>query len=176
MRLLRWLGVLLVLLGALYFYFATLHPHQVRPDHDFFDAPAPWVIAHQGGRGLWPENTLYAFDRAIELGVDVLDMDLRITADGELVVMHDASVERTTDGSGRVDSMTLAEIRKLDAGYGFADAGEFPHRDRGLKVPTLDEVLSKFPESRFIIEMKEFTREQAMAFCRYLEERDGVCL
>ena len=174
MRFLRLFGVVLVLLGALYAYFATLHPHQVLPDHIFFDAPEPWVIAHQGGRGLWPENTLYAFNRANQLGVDVLEMDLRVTTDGELVVIHDAIVDRTTNGKGRVDAMTLAELRELDAGYGFEDAGAFPHRGRGLTVPTLGEVLSEFPGSRLNLEMKEFTREQATSLCRLLEERNAT--
>ena len=174
MRLLHAFGFLLAILGSLYFYFATLHPHQVLPDHAFFDAPEPWAIAHQGGRGLWPENTLYAFNRATELGVDVLDMDLRVTADGEVVVIHDASVDRTTNGQGRVDAMTLAGIRELDAGYRFENGGEFPYRGRGLTVSTLGEVLSEFPESRLILEMKQFTHEQAVAFCRLLMERNAT--
>ena len=121
----------------------------------FFDAPEPWAIAHQGGGELWPENTLYAFAEAEELGVDVLEMDLRATVDGEIVVMHDATVDGTTDGSGRVDQMTLAEIRELDAGYRFDAPGQFPHRGQGLTVPTLEEVLSRFSTARLILEMKE---------------------
>jgi len=88
-RFVRKLAWVVLVLGALYVYFATLHPYRSLPDHPFFDAPAPWAIAHQGGRGLWPENTLFAFARARNLGVDVLEMDLRVTADGELVVVHD---------------------------------------------------------------------------------------
>jgi glycerophosphoryl diester phosphodiesterase len=173
-RFLRGLAWVLGVLGALYLYFATLHPHQHLPDHPFFDAPEPWAIAHQGGRGLWPENTLYAFSQAEALGVDVLEMDLRATADGEVVVMHDATVDRTTDGTGRVDDMTLAEIHELDAGYRFEDEhGEHPQRGLGLTVPTLGEVLAAFPGSRMILEMKEFTPEQAMAFCRILEEHSA---
>ncbi len=171
MRFLRWLLVAFVALATLYLYFATLHPHQQLPDHAFFDAPEPWAIAHQGGGELWPENTLYAFAKAEELGVDVLEMDLRATVDGEIVVMHDASVDRTTDGSGRVDQMALAEIRELDAGYRFEDAsGEFPHRGRGLTVPTLEEVLSRFSMARLIVEMKEFTPELVARLCGIIEE------
>jgi glycerophosphoryl diester phosphodiesterase len=155
--------------GGLYLYFATLHPYQQLPDHPFFDAPGPWAIAHQGGRGLWPENTLYAFNRAADLGVDVLEMDLRASADGVFVVMHDATVDRTTDGSGAVDGMTLAEIRELDAGFRFERAGEFPYRGRGLTVPTLDEVLGEFPSARMTVEMKELAPEQAVRLCRVIE-------
>ena len=165
MRFLRWL---LVALATLYLYFATLHPHQRLPDHVFFDAPEPWAIAHQGGGKLWPENTLYAFAKAEELGVDVLEMDLRVTVDGEIVVMHDASVDRTTDGSGHVDEMTLAEIRELDAGDRFDAPGQFPHRGQGLTVPTLEEVLSRFSTARLILEMKEFTPALAVELCGVL--------
>lgn len=172
MRFVRGLLVVFGLLTALYVYFATLHPHQELADHVFFDAPEPWAIAHQGGRGLWPENTLYAFDHAKELGVDVLEMDLRATVDGEIVVMHDASVDRTTDGSGRVDQMTLAEVQALDAGYRFTDApDQFRHRGQGLTVPTLEDVLTRFPDARMILEMKEFTPELATKFCASIKKR-----
>ena len=170
MRFLRWL---LVVLATLYLYFATLHPHQRLPDHEFFDAPEPWAIAHQGGGELWPENTLYAFAKAEELGVDVLEMDLRATVDGEIVVMHDARVDRTTDGSGRVDQMTLAEIRELDAGYVKDASGQSLHLGQGLTVPTLEEVLSRFSTARLILEMKEFTPALAAELCGVLTRREA---
>src|SRR5215213_11586194 len=75
------------------------------------DGNRPLVIAHRGGAGLWPENTLYAFEKANELGVDVIEIDVRSTSDGTLVVMHDATIDRTTDGVGRVSEMTLAELK-----------------------------------------------------------------
>src|SRR5690349_915532 len=79
----------------------------------------PLVFAHRGGGGLYPENTLEAFKYSAEMGVDVLELDVHSTADGELVVMHDADVTRTTDGRGPVNQLTLAELKKLDAGYHF---------------------------------------------------------
>jgi len=170
-RFLRWVLVAFAIFLTLYLYFATLHPLLKLPEHVFFDAPEPWAIAHQGGRGLWPENTLYAFAKAEELGVDVLEMDLRVTVDGEIVVMHDATVDATTNGSGRVDEMSLAEIRELDAGFRFEDAsGAFPHRGAGLTVPTLEEVLSTFSTPRLILEMKEFTPALATRLCGILDE------
>lgn len=175
MGILRWLLVLVAFLAVVYLYFATLHPHEEVPDHVFFDAPGPWAIAHQGGRGLWPENTLYAFEKAESLGADVLEMDLRVTADGEIVVMHDPTVDRTTDGSGRVDELTLAELRELDAGYRFDDgSGAFPFRGRGLAVPTLENVLERFDRSRLIVEMKDFTPDAAARLCRILEVHDAT--
>ena len=175
MRFLRWTLRTLAVLTVPYLYFATLHPHQEVPDHPFFDAPGPWVIAHRGGRGLWPENTLFAFEQAKALGVDVIEMDLRVTADGVIVAMHDGTVDRTTNGSGRVGDMTLAELRKLDAGYRFANAsGESPYRGQGITVPALEEVLSRLETARLNMEMKAFTPEQAGRLCRLLQERTAT--
>lgn len=116
----------------------------------------PLVIAHRGGRGLWPENTLFAFERAAALGVDMLEMDLRLTADGQVVALHDATVDRTTEGSGAVAALSLAQVQALDAGYRWtADGGEsHPYRGQGVRIPTLDAVLQGFPQVAKVIEIK----------------------
>ena len=172
MRLPRWTFRTLAALTVLYLYFATLHPHGHLPDHPYFAAPAPWVIAHRGGRGRWPENTLFAFEQAEALGVDVIEMDLRATADGVIVVMHDETVDRTTNGRGRIEGMTLAEVRQLDVGYRFETAtGHFPFRGEGLAVPTLEEVLSRIRQARLNIEMKAFTPDLAAKLCGLLQEK-----
>jgi glycerophosphoryl diester phosphodiesterase len=159
-------GVLLCAYG----YFATLFPAQKLRAHPFFDRGEAKVIAHQGGRALWPENTLLAFHEAWNMGVDVLEMDVRWTSDRELVVMHDGSVDRTTDGSGLVSNMSLARIRELDAGYRFRSAEGFPYRGHGLRVPTLSQVLRAFPTARFNVEMKGFDRDLAGKLCHQLRE------
>jgi glycerophosphoryl diester phosphodiesterase len=92
-------------------------------------------IAHRGASGRFPENTLTAFSAAIDAGAQVCELDVQLTNDGSLVVIHDETVERTTDGRGVVRSMTLNQIRRLDAG------GRFGREFRGEKVPTLEEVL-----------------------------------
>src|SRR5215212_8356264 len=94
------------------------------------DAGRSLVIAHRGGAGLWPENTLYAFERAAAMGVDVIETDVRATKDGELVVIHDDNVNRTTGGAGAVGALTLAELKRLDAAYRFSTDGgrSFPLR------------------------------------------------
>jgi glycerophosphoryl diester phosphodiesterase len=140
------------------------------PEHAFFKKAGPWAIAHRGGRGLWPENTLVAFENAAALGVDVLEMDLRVTSDGVFVVIHDRSVDRTTNGSGRVDSMTFAELRKLDAGYRFSAGAErgFPYRGKAIVVPTFDEVLARFPSASLNVEMKDFNATQAARLCEVI--------
>jgi glycerophosphoryl diester phosphodiesterase len=120
-------------------------------------AGAPLLIAHRGGAGLAPENTLAAFHQAIgDWGADMIELDVHATADGECVVIHDPTVDRTTDGTGRVDQMTLEELRRLDAGYRFTPDGgkSYPFRGQGVRIPTIGEVLEALPETRLTIEVK----------------------
>ncbi|MEO1483133.1 MAG: glycerophosphodiester phosphodiesterase [Myxococcota bacterium] len=126
-------------------------------DHAYLsDGPAtPWVIAHRGGARLWPENTLLAFQNAHEAGVDVLEFDVHLSADGELVVIHDATVDRTTEGSGAVADTTVEALQALDAGYRWESPdGETLFRGKGIRIPTLTEVFERFPVQRLNIEMK----------------------
>lgn len=144
------------------------------PEHPYYtaDLPYPLVIAHQGGDGLWPGNTLYAFERAAELGVDVLEMDLHISKDGVLVLMHDESVDRTTDGAGSIEEMTLAELKTLDAGYSWSkdDGQTFPFRGQGITIPTLEEIFQAFPDYRITIEIKKTENSMAAPFCSMVRE------
>lgn len=111
---------------------------------------------HRGARALAPENTLASFELATELGVDVLEMDVRVTADGHVVVIHDETVDRTTSGRGNVHDLTLDQVQALDAGHHFTpDEGKsFPRRGQGVRVPLLREVLAAFPEHLFTVELK----------------------
>lgn len=133
---------------------------------------APLVIAHRGGAGIAPENTLHAFERSVALGVDVLEFDVRSTSDGELVVIHDANVDRTTDGSGPVNSMPLADVKKLNAGFRWTkDGGQtFPFRDSNVGIPTLREVFEAFPGMRFNIEPKHQTPSLIRPLCDMIRE------
>ncbi len=126
-----------------------------RAGHPFFGG-GPQSIAHRGGAKLAPENTMAAFSLALDdWDVDALEMDVRRSADGRLVVVHDATVDRTTDGAGAVDELPWSEIASLDAGHRFRDlAGAPSFRGRGARVPLLDEVLETFPRVRAIIEPK----------------------
>jgi glycerophosphoryl diester phosphodiesterase len=133
----------------------------------------PLVLAHQGGENVWPSNTKYAFEQAVALGADVLDMDMHMTKDGVLVLMHDRTVDRTTNGSGAIQDLTLAEIKQLDAGYHFTlDNGQtFPYRGKGLTVPTLEELFQAFPQKRFGIEIKSGDpAAMAQAFCSLIRQ------
>jgi glycerophosphoryl diester phosphodiesterase len=152
--------------------------------HPWFTARAgenkPLVFAHQGAENLWPSNTLFAFQHAAEMGVDVLDMDMHMTKDGALVLMHDQTVDRTTDGTGAIRDLTLDEIQHLDAGYRFsADEGKtHPYRGQGLTVPTLEELFQTFPDKRFGIEIKQTepvaTAQRFCALIRQYNMQDKV--
>jgi len=120
---------------------------------------APLLIAHRGGGKLRPEETLPAFENAAALGADVLELDVHSTLDGEVVCIHDDTVDRTTDGSGAVHDHTFAELEKLDAGYHFSPDGGTTHpwRGKGLTVPKLGDVLDAHPTAWFSIEIKQTT-------------------
>lgn len=132
------------------------------------------VFAHRGGGGLLPENTLPAFIYSSSLGADVLELDIHRTSDGELVVIHDRTVDRTTDGRGKVSEMTLAELKELDAAAQFtADGGKtFPFRGRGFTIPTLREIFDAFPDSIFNVEPKRQGSEMAEPLCALIREKN----
>ncbi|MEW6638302.1 MAG: glycerophosphodiester phosphodiesterase family protein, partial [Actinomycetota bacterium] len=110
----------------------------------------PVNFAHRGASARAPENTMEAFRAGIEDGAQGLEMDVHMTRDGEIVVIHDDTVDRTTDGSGLVREMTLKEIQALDAGYHFGS-----YRGRGVRIPTLAEVYEEFPQACVNLEIKE---------------------
>jgi glycerophosphoryl diester phosphodiesterase len=117
----------------------------------------PANFAHRGASAWAPENTLEAFRIAVEAGAGGLELDVHMTLDGEVVVIHDPTVDRTTEGSGAVAETTLGDLRRLDAGHRFSPDGgsTHPYRGLGLRVPTLAEVFEEFPDAHLNIEMKE---------------------
>lgn len=131
-------------------------PPGLRPGHPYF-AGSPLLIAHRGGAGLAPENTLVAFENAVRLwGADMLEMDVQLTRDGEVVVIHDETVDRTTDGTGRVGDLTLAQLQEMDAGYRFRDPDGNPSfRGTGVEIPRFEDVLLALPDTRMNVETKD---------------------
>ena len=119
-----------------------------------FQSSRPLVFAHRGGATLAPENTMPAFDNGMAFGADGLELDVHLAADGVPVVIHDATLDRTTDRTGPVAALTSDELARVDAGYRFARDGSHPFRGTGAGVPTLEAVLRRFPDTRVIIEMK----------------------
>ncbi len=116
-------------------------------------------IAHRGGAAVRPENTLAAFRHALAVGAVALEGDLHATRDGVVVVSHDATVDRTTNGRGRIKEMSLEELRDLDAGHRFTRDGgvTHPYRGEGLRIPTLEEVLSDpvLKRTPMVLEIKQ---------------------
>ena len=157
--LLRALLIVVALAAVTFLVGAAVGQRRIdRPYYAAFLADRVHVHAHQGGDHLWPGNTLYAFANAVALGVDVLELDTHVTADGVVVVIHDDTVDRTTDGVGAVASMTFDEIRALDAAHRWRPPGGaegvFPYRGEGLTIPTLAEVLEAFPTVGVNLDMK----------------------
>ncbi|HEX2080857.1 MAG TPA: glycerophosphodiester phosphodiesterase [Longimicrobium sp.] len=144
-----------------------------RPGHRYL-AGAPLLIAHRGGSHLAPENTLLAFRRALDWWrADILETDVQPTRDGDCVVIHDGTVDRTTDGRGRVADLTVAEIQRLDAGYRFTPDGgaSYPFRGRGVRISTLREVLAALPGARVNVEIKDGRAQPAVQ--RTIRELDA---
>ena len=115
------------------------------------------IVAHRGAAAQAPENTMEAFRLGVEAGADAIELDVHLTADGQLAVIHDETLERTTDRTGRVAELTMDEIREADAGATFNGDGDsgLPFSGRGLTVPTLPEVLAWLPdEVGLVIEIK----------------------
>jgi len=158
--------IFLIIYGILLFFARPIS------DHSYFKADDFLVIAHRGGRSLGPENTLYTFKRAIELGTDVLEIDLQTTSDGALVILHDRKVDRTTNGKGAVDSFALSELKKLDAGFRWSsdNSGSYPLRSKGITIPTLTEVFKAFPDTRINIEIKSSQVNTIQNLCRTIRD------
>lgn len=132
------------------------------------------IIAHKGASGVAPENTMAAFQLAVEMGVDMIELDVRNTLDEEIVVIHDSTLDRTTDGSGLVHDYTLDQIKQLDAGSWFGDA-----KYSGEKVPTLKEVLDSIDgRCKVLIEIKHMNHPHYHDFAEKIidiirEEENG---
>jgi glycerophosphoryl diester phosphodiesterase len=115
---------------------------------------APWIIAHRGASGHAPENTMAAFERAVELGATFIETDLHLTRDARFVAIHDRTLDRTTNGQGAVGDRTLPELRELDAGLWF------DRQFMGQRIPTLDEILA-FARTRDVVFYLEIKYEAA---------------
>lgn len=123
------------------------------------------IIGHRGARGVAPENTVPAIRHGVEVGAEAIEIDLHGTADGEIVVIHDPTLDRTTDGSGPVERRTLAELREYDAGHRFTpDEGRtFPFRGGGVRIPTLGEALEATGELPVVLEVKSAAAGRLLA-------------
>jgi glycerophosphoryl diester phosphodiesterase len=147
--------------------------------HPYLTPAGPVAVAHRGGSGEAPENTMPAFARAVELGFRYLETDAHLTRDGVLVAFHDPGLDRTTDADGAIADLTIAEVEAADAGYTFTPDGgrTFPFRGRGIRVPRLEQLISDWPEASFNIDPKaDDVVDPLVALLDRLEAWDRVCL
>ena len=144
------------------------------PRPSVFDASHPLIFAHRGGAKLAPENTIPAIDNGMRLGSDGFEIDVQLSADGVPVVIHDQTLERTTDHSGPVGALTADELARVDAGFRFEADGSHPFRGQGIGVPRLVELLKRHPDARVIIEMKGGQPELAQAVSAAVRKVDAV--
>ncbi len=170
-----WVVGLLLIVYLVLFLLSWVFPSAQQSEPQF-QSKEFVVIAHQGGDGLRPSNTMSAFDHAVELGVDVLEMDIHSTSDGVLVTIHDATVDRTTDGTGRVNDMTFAELQQLDAGYNWPTLAEEshrsdrPYRGQGIRIASLEAVFESHPDMPMNIEIKQQEPSIVVPFCELLQK------
>jgi glycerophosphoryl diester phosphodiesterase len=123
--------------------------------HTFFDVDRPIVIGHRGAAGDRPENTLLSFEAALAQGAQILESDIHISRDGVPILLHDPTLERTTDGHGDASQASWAELSALDAGIRFKDVnGTTPFRGKGVRIPSLEQAFERFPDAYFNLEIK----------------------
>ena len=120
----------------------------------YFGPTTPIGFAPRGGSKRWPENTLLAFRNAAALGYQHIETDIHETSDGHFVCFHDPTLERTSDGRGDLRERTLAELKRLDAGYNFVEDGSYTYRGANLRIPTLEEALELDPHLHYTLEIK----------------------
>lgn len=145
--------------------------------HPYLTREHPLRLAHRGSRVLWPENTAVAFQGAVDLGYHYIETDVQITADGVVVVFHDPTLERTTNGVGRVDAWQWDDLRQLDAAWSFAADRGYPLRGTGMGISRLDEVLTTWPGVNFNIDLKSPRMEWAAAeVVRRTRRQDSVLI
>ena len=149
---------------------ATPLPSQLphAPSSNPFRIGRPLVIPHGGGDALFPENTLYAYQHSLALGGDVVDADVQLTADGVPVALHDSTLDRTTNGTGRVGDWTYTDVYKLDAGWGFSVNGEHPFRGMGIRIPSIESLLRAFPRTLFTLDLKDLRTSAVPPLCDLL--------
>lgn len=134
----------------------------------------PLLLAHRGSRLLAPENTRIAFDLALSHGSDVLEIDVRLSRDQQIIVTHDETVDRTSDGRGRVRDLTLASLKKLDAGYRFSDLDGYQYRGKGANFMTLHELILTYPRTHINIDIKDKDETAASLIAQLLIKTNTI--
>jgi len=132
------------------------------------------LYAHRGSTVLAPENTMPAFECALRFGADIMEIDVRLSRDGEVIVIHDEYLDRTCNAHGRVRDMPLIELKRLDAGYHFVDLHGRAHRNTGARLLTLTEMFERLPDIPINIDIKDNCRDAAVAVAEAIEKSDRI--
>ncbi|MHA2065225.1 MAG: glycerophosphodiester phosphodiesterase family protein, partial [Candidatus Thorarchaeota archaeon] len=144
-------------------------------DSIVFGPGRPLIMAHRGDPSQAPENTMLALKAALDVGVDFLESDVKLTSDDELVLFHDDDLKRTTGESGSVRERTLEELRQIDFGHMFTlDGVTFPFRDKGLSVVSLREAFEELPQARFNLDIKDSDTRAPHVLAEVLEEYEKL--
>ncbi len=169
-------AIIVIILMCLFTYGLLTTSAQSAPNHPFHNKSenenTTQIIAYRGGLGLWPENTLYAFQQSEVIGSDAIQMDARMSLDNTLVAIHDSTVERTTNGFGAVNQLTLTELQNLDAGYQWSqDAGlTFKYRGQGITIPTIVEVFAEIDSIQIYVDIKDDELFAANLLCMNIRD------
>jgi len=134
----------------------------------------PLLLAHRGSSLLAPENTSIAFDLALSHGSDVLEIDVRLSRDQNVIVTHDATVDRTSNGTGRVADLSLSQLKALDAGYRFSDLSAKSYKGQGAHFMTLAELLNQYPDTNINIDIKDKSEKAAYSVAQLLNNSDVI--
>tara|TARA_B100001013_G_scaffold98273_2_gene55193 strand:- start:5071 stop:5952 length:882 start_codon:yes stop_codon:yes gene_type:complete len=151
--------VLFNYLLIVYIIFTNLIIGSENEGGSYFDCPCPHIIAHQGSSLDLPPNTLEAFQLALDQGADIIELDIWRSKDGTWVVIHDRNLSRITGVSKDITKLTFEEIQLLDAGYNFSDSsGNYLYRNKGYKIPSLEQVFKQFNNEKINIEIKTVSK------------------
>ncbi len=139
--------------------FSSCVPEQdLLPENPYIieDGARPWVIAHGGAKKLWPENSMLAFEGSVQLGVDVLEIDMTITKDDILVCHHDNAIDRMSDGEGELGEYSYEELLVFNFGEGFEDLeGSYPYLEDTVRICKLEDVFGRYPDLYYTVEIKD---------------------
>lgn len=153
--------------------------HMASSEKPYFSGEHPIRFAHRGSRELWPENTWHAFDGAVEgLGYTYIETDVRVTVDGVVVVFHDETLDRTTNGVGKIGEWRWDDLQHLDHGYHFnPHDSDYPLRASGVSISRLDETFDRYPDVYFNIDLKAAGTEWAVAeIVKKMKREDTVLI
>ena len=167
----RYFLKLLLVSACLYGVLLLLPEPEPMEDIPFYGDTGFSVIAHRGGRGLIPGNTIEAAINAVNIGSDIIEIDIHLTADDILVVRHDASIDTTTNGTGQISAMSLADIQGYDAGFHEIDYPDAVNQE-SLRVPALGALFSKLPDEKYLIELKPQDLSAANGLCRLVRQHN----